>query len=419
MVPLKHVSYMKGRIGWQGLKQSEFIDEGPYLITGMNFQNGKMDWDICYHISEERYNEAPEIQLKEGDILMTKDGTIGKLLYIGCLPGRASLNSHLLLLRPLDKKYKPKYLYYLFHTDYFLGHIDSHKTGTTFYGITQEAMGIFKMPIFESEEQRVIISYLDRKTRQIDDLIDKKRRMIELLKEERAAVINYAITKGLNPKAKMKDSGIEWLGKVPTHWELLQIKWLFDSWDYGVSDNLSGDGEYIVLTMSYMQNGGIVLPEKGCLDDVPSELLLDDGDLLFNRTNSADLVAKVALFKGTRKDKVSFASYLVRFRANDKALPEYLNFLLNSTQFISYARSLALPSINQSNLNPTRYGQIKVGCPPVNEQTDILEYLKDKCRRIGTLITKEENLIATLQEYRTALISEVVTGKIDVRGGET
>src|SRR5690348_1799458 len=99
---LSRICYMKGRIGWQGLKQSEFTKEGPFLITGMNFKDGVIRWDEVYHITEERYNEAPEIQLKVGDVLMTKDGTIGKLLYVDSLPDKASLNSHLLVLRPIS-----------------------------------------------------------------------------------------------------------------------------------------------------------------------------------------------------------------------------------------------------------------------------------------------------------------------------
>ena len=108
---LGRICYMKGRIGWQGLKQSEFTDEGPHLITGMNFNNGKINWDEVYHISEDRYEEAPEIHLRENDVLITKDGTIGKLLYVDYLPDRASLNSHLLVLRPLNGEFIPRYLY--------------------------------------------------------------------------------------------------------------------------------------------------------------------------------------------------------------------------------------------------------------------------------------------------------------------
>ena len=135
---LKSICYMKGRIGWQGLKQAEFTEKGPYLITGMNFKEGKIRWDEVYHITEERYEEAPEIQLKVNDVLMTKDGTIGKLLFTDYLPDKTSLNSHLLVLRPLNNEFIPKYLYFILQSEYFKIHIELHKTGTTFYGITQE-----------------------------------------------------------------------------------------------------------------------------------------------------------------------------------------------------------------------------------------------------------------------------------------
>src|SRR5690606_31781853 len=122
------ICYMKGRIGWQGLKNSEFSDDKnlPYLITGMNFKDGAIRWDEVYHVSEERYNQAAEIQLREGDVLMTKDGTIGKLLFVDYLPGKTTLNSHLLVLRPLKNGFIPKYLYYQLQSVNFHGHIENH-----------------------------------------------------------------------------------------------------------------------------------------------------------------------------------------------------------------------------------------------------------------------------------------------------
>ena len=233
---LKSICYMKGRIGWQGLKQSEFTTEGPYLITGMNFKDGVIRWEEVYHITEERYNEAPEIQLKVDDVLMTKDGTIGKILYVGFLPDKASLNSHLLVLRPFKDSVLPKYLYYLLKSEHFKVHIEINKTGTTFFGITQEAVGIFKMIIPSKNEQRTITSFLDRETERIDTLIEKKEQQVELLQEKRAALISHAVTKGLNPDVKMKDSGVEWLGEVPEEWKLAKLK--------RVSNKIT-DGEHI------------------------------------------------------------------------------------------------------------------------------------------------------------------------------
>lgn len=98
---IKQHYYLKGRIGWQGLKADEFMETGPHLVTGTDFRNGRVDWSLCYHISEERYNEAPEIHVENGDILITKDGTVGKLALIDDKPERVSLNSHLLIIRPM------------------------------------------------------------------------------------------------------------------------------------------------------------------------------------------------------------------------------------------------------------------------------------------------------------------------------
>ena len=194
LIPMKYVTYMKGRIGWQGLKQSEFTDEGPYLITGMNFKDGVIRWEEVYHITEERYNEAPEIHLKVGDVLMTKDGTIGKVLFVDVLPDRASLNSHLLVLRPLKDHFLPKYLYYLLHSDYFKDHIEINKTGTTFFGITQEAVGRYKILLPPTKEQENIVSFIDKETAKIDRIIIKIQSQIESLKEYRQALISNVVT---------------------------------------------------------------------------------------------------------------------------------------------------------------------------------------------------------------------------------
>jgi type I restriction enzyme S subunit len=126
LATFKDVSYMKGRIGWQGLKQTEFTmnSSEPFLITGMNFKDGEIRWNEVYHISEERFEVAKDIQLKNDDVLMTKDGTIGKLLYVENIPfpHKATLNSHLLVFRPLKNSYNPKYLYYNLLSPFFKSH---------------------------------------------------------------------------------------------------------------------------------------------------------------------------------------------------------------------------------------------------------------------------------------------------------
>lgn len=192
----KQFSTMKGRIGWQGLKNSEFIDEGPFLITGMNFKDGKIRWNEVYHITEERYQQAPEIQLREHDVLMTKDGTIGKLLYVDKIPAphKASLNSHLLVFRPIRNSYFPRYLYYQLDSSMFQGYVDIAKTGTTFFGISQAAVGRYISILPPVSEQKAISEYLDQKTGNIDQIIENINLQIKVQKELRKTLINDVVT---------------------------------------------------------------------------------------------------------------------------------------------------------------------------------------------------------------------------------
>ena len=184
--PLKYNTYAKGRIGWQNLRSDEFINEGPYLVTGMHFtKDQNIDWDNCFHISQDRFEIAPEIQLKLDDVLITKDGTIGKLAYINFLPGPTTLNSHLLVLRPLMKRYIPKYLLYILDSNIFGIFIKLNQSGTTFFGITQEAILNFPMIIPPYTHQQSIASFLDRETDKLDTLIAKQVKLIELLQEKR------------------------------------------------------------------------------------------------------------------------------------------------------------------------------------------------------------------------------------------
>jgi type I restriction enzyme, S subunit len=156
--------YVKGRIGWKGLKKSEFTTEGPYLITGTDFCEEGINWDTCYHITEERYDESPEIIVKNGDILVTKDGTIGKVTIVEGLKGKASLNSHLLLVRPDNKKVLDKFLYYALKSKLFRSFIDQQKTGTTLAGLNQRKFEQFSIPAPDIREQERIIKRIDAVT---------------------------------------------------------------------------------------------------------------------------------------------------------------------------------------------------------------------------------------------------------------
>ena len=263
-------------------------------------------------------------------------------------------------------------------------------------------------------EQAAIVRYLDHADRRIRRYVAAKQKLIALLEEEKQAVVKRAVTRGLDPNVRHKPSGVEWLGDVPEHWQVVPVKRAFLSMDYGISESASDSGAIRLLTMGHLKDGQVIVPNDGGVDFVTPHLLLQKGDLLFNRTNSQELVGKVGLFVG-HDTPVTFASYLVRMRLHPSHDPEYLNMALNDASFISRARREAIPSLHQSNLNPTRFGRIHIALPSKEEQIAILRTLREETASLEAAIARARRQIELLQEYRTRLIADVVTGKLDVR----
>ena len=264
------------------------------------------------------------------------------------------------------------------------------------------------------EEQAAIVRFLDHAGEQIQRYIASKERLIALLEEERQALIHQAVTRGLDPNVRLKPSGVEWLGDVPEHWRIGPLKRAFVSMDYGISESASDSGTIHLLTMGNLRDGQVIVPHEGGVDSVDEYLLLREGDLLFNRTNSRELVGKVGLFAG-HDSPTTFASYLVRMRPLPDQEPEYLNMALNDASLISHARRESVPSLHQSNLNPTRYGRIHIALPPKDEQDAILRTLQKETATLRDSVIQTRRQINLMNEYRTRLIADVVTGQLDVR----
>jgi type I restriction enzyme S subunit len=265
--------------------------------------------------------------------------------------------------------------------------------------------------------QRRIAEYLDRETARIDALIAAKERLLDLLAEKRRALITHTVTRGLNRAVHLRDSGLPWLGRIPEHWEVVQQKRAWASAEYGLSESIREEGAIAVLRMSCITpEGGVDFEQAGQIDDVSNELLLRKGDLLFNRTNSLDQIAKVGLVECDPDRETSFASYLVRIRTNDRAAADFLIYLLNSQDFLAFARGQAIPAIGQANLNPSRYGDLHIPLPPINEQKEIAAFIKDHHQSYARSAEKLRLSLALLRERRSALIAAAVTGQLPVEG---
>lgn len=191
---IKYNFYLKGRIGWQGLKANEFIDEGPFLVTGTDFIKGRVNWNTCYHISQERYDEAPEIHVKLGDLLITKDGTVGKVAYIDEKPEQVSLNSHLLIMRPTNNEYSNRFLFWVIQSGIFKKFFGLTQNGTIMASLSQEKITdfIYIMPRFEEQER--ISKYLEKEIARVDSNIEKKLLVIDKLNDYKKSLIYEVVT---------------------------------------------------------------------------------------------------------------------------------------------------------------------------------------------------------------------------------
>ncbi len=273
-----------------------------------------------------------------------------------------------------------------------------------------------KLPTPPLPEQTQIANFLDHKTGQIDELIRVKERKIELLGEYRTSLITHAVTKGLDPNAEMKPSGVEWIGEIPRHWNITRLKYVSDiPVTYGLnieSDRYTTEGIRFVRITDIDERGvlrpnGVYLSENS----VPHSQMLNSYDLLLSRSGSTVGKSYLHLQEG----KFASAGYLVRFNFGDYYSSKFVYYLTLSQLYKDWLQQQVVIATIK-NVNGTKYSNFEIPFPLRQEQKQIVNFLDDKTRQIDQLRSNEERMVKLLKEYRQSLISEVVTGKIDVRG---
>ena len=342
-------------------------------------------------------------------------GSVGISRYTGCL------SPVYYVLTARSEEVDPQYLNACFQTRSFQRSLIRLGNGILAHRmrIPMELLKCEPFPRPPLSEQTAIARFLDHMDRRIQRYIRAKERLIALLEEYKQALIHQAVTgqidvRTVKPYEEYKESGVGWLGKVPRHWNVCPLKRAFSTMEYGVSDSGTDLGHIALLTMANVSDGVATTPPRGGVASVDPNLLLQDEDLLFNRTNSRELVGKVGLYR-TAERPATFASYLVRMRASEENVPQFLNLLLNDTAFLASARRKAIPSLHQSNLNPTRYGRLPITLPPRLEQRAIVDWIEHGRSRLDGVSAAARREIHLLNEYRTRLIADIVTGKVDVR----
>ena len=290
--------------------------------------------------------------------------------------------------------------------------------------ISQNLVKEIKISCPKIKEQLQIANFLDHKTHLIDTLIEKKKRLIDLLKEERTAVINEAVTKGLDPDVPMKDSGIEWLGEIPEHWGVVSAKHLEKNSPYLAQTGPFGAqlhaSDYVEegIPLILIKNVNRLRIDDSDIPKITQEKAnqlslyrLESGDIVFSRVGS---IGRIALTTVREKGWL-ISGQMLRLRFKSKRLiPQFAVYAISSKSIQTYF-NLKSVGTTRDSINTEILKGMLLMLPPTDEQNRIVDFIQKETTRIDTIKTKTTKEIELLQEYRTALISEVVTGKIDVR----
>ena len=385
--PTANIEYYDGNIPWinTGDLNDGYIFDTPKTVTKVAFQ------------------ECSALKLFPVNTLLIAmyGATIGKT---GITKIVAATNQACCALAKPSKAV-PKFIFYWFLSN--RNHIISMAYGGGQPNISQNLIKSLRIPLPKIEEQKNIVCFLDQKTVEIDNLIADKEKMVQLLQEMRQAIISEAVTEGLDKNVKMKDSGVEWIGEIPEHWEVKRLKYLV--WlivEKASEDDI--DKPYIGLENIEAKIGRIKFyaNEEESFTESDS-LLFEPNDILFGKLRPYLAKCIVADFYGRCTSEL----LILRCRS---IISNYLYYFMLSDMFIKTVNSSTygakMPRANWSYI-----GNLKVVLPDTAEQKHIINYINKKTNIIDSLISDIRTQITKLKEYRQSLISEAVTGKINVR----
>ncbi|MEI6841654.1 MAG: restriction endonuclease subunit S [Methanomicrobiales archaeon] len=329
--------------------------------------------------------------------------------------------SELLVLHP--KLVNQRFLFYYFISRDFIKTIDSSTFGAKMPRANWDFIGNLPSLIPSSQEQTAIATFLDSETARIDALIEKKERLIALLEEKRAALISHAVTKGLDPDAKMKESGVGWIGMVPDGWNQIKIKFLIkkieQGWSPECETRLAESEEWGVLKVGCV-NGGIFNENENKALPVSLEPYIEyeikKGDILMSRANTVELLGSCAIVENVR-ERLLLCDKLYRITPTPTILESkfLVYFFASHVSRFQMEQEATGTSNSMKNIVQGTIRELIINLPPQNEQKKIVNYIDNCCHTIDSGINKIECSINLLHEYRSALISSAVTGKIDVR----
>ena len=382
--------WVKGEIPWinSGAVNQVIIKEPSEYITELGLKN-----------SSAKYIPVNSLVMA----LAGQGKTKGMVAYTSI---ETTCNQSMAAIVP--KNYHYKFLYYWLDSNY--QNIRNLTGGDNRDGLNLAVLSNIPCPKISIVEQTQIVSFLNTETTRIDNLIAKQEKLIELLEEQRKSIISHAVTKGLNPNAPMKDSGVEWLGDVPESWEVIPSKFYFTE---RKEKAVNGDKQ---LTAS--QKHGIIYQDEFIAENGRVMVVMKNPEIL-KKVRPNDFVISMRSFQGgleLSSLEGSISSAYVMLKPDLSLInTEYFKYLFKTPRYIQSLQSTSNLIRDGQALRFNNFSQVKLVLPPKSEQQEIVEYLDKEKNKIDNLIYKQKTLIEKLKEYRASIISHAVTGKIDVR----
>lgn len=320
----------------------------------------------------------------------------------------------------------PRYFLYLFQNGYRQRIFYAFGQGASGLGrwrMSTDSFNDFILPVAPLAEQSAIAAFLDRETAKIDALVEEQKRMIELLKEKRQAVISRAVTKGRDPNVRLSASGLEWFGEVPSHWQIKKLGYVaFMQEGPGLRNwQFTDEGTRVICVTNITDSGIDFSRLEKFISTTEYELAykhftVEPGDLLIS--SSGNSWGKVAVYKDSETVILNTSTIRLHKNVQESLSTDYLFWLLRSL-LVREQLGLAMTGACQPNFGPTHLNEVVIPVPPILEQKAISEFLDQEVLQFDELVVEANYAIALLQERRSAIISAAVTGKIDVRGVTT
>jgi type I restriction enzyme S subunit len=364
--------------------------------------------------------------LRHGDILVCEGGEIGRCA-IWDSDRRCFYQKALHRLRPTTERDDPRFFVLAMRAAVDAGLFSSRASAATIQHLPAEKLRIVRYPAPPIEEQRAIVDHVSKETTRLDALVASKQRVLDLLAEKRKAIISTAVTRGLDPKTKLRDSGIPWLGEVPAHWDVTRLKFHLNGITQGWSPQCealpAGPEEWGVLKAGCVNGNTFNEHENKRLPDSETalpEIEVRPRDVVMSRANTTELVGSAAIAPADVRPRLLLSDKLYRLNVKvGDLLPELVvYFLRTSPGRFEFERTASGASNSMQNISQDAVRNVWLPVPPLSEQHAILEHIARETMKLDAVRAATERTIALLKERRSALIAAAVTGQIELEAAK-